>query len=186
MKTIDFPYVRLHFRTPGTPLPGEIQFAIGSCTYGALLVARSNDGICAIFLGDDFTSLEKQLAEAFPASILEESPSSLKLDLEQVTTFIDAPANATPLNLVVGGTAFQQRVWQSLCAIPAGTTRSYTDIAKSLGDPGGARAVAGACAANVLAIAIPCHRVVRIDGAISGYRWGPERKHSLLRRERQE
>ncbi len=186
MTTNTLAKIRLHFRAPDAPLLEKIQFAIGSCVYGALLVARSDDGICAIFLDDDSTKLEAQLAGAFPESLREESPSALKYDLEQVVTFINTPDQATQLDLVVGGTAYQQRVWEFLCRIPAGTTYSYTEIAESLGDPDGARAVAGACAANVLAIAIPCHRVIRSDGSISGYRWGVERKRRLLGKERQQ
>lgn len=184
METITASNVRLHFRIPGTMPTGTVRYAVGSCQQGALLVARSGDGVCAIFIGDQADPLREQIALAFPGKRLEEASAALEADLRTVAVLIDEPASETRLDLSVGGTPFQQRVWQALCAIPAGQTRSYAEIAQSLGMPDAARAVAGACAANVLAVAVPCHRVVRSDGSISGYRWGVERKRRLLQRER--
>jgi AraC family transcriptional regulator of adaptative response/methylated-DNA-[protein]-cysteine methyltransferase len=176
--------VRLNFRTPGAAEPNAVQYGIGSCSQGVLLVARSTAGICAIFIGDTIADLREQIALAFPTSTLDDFTEAMQHDLVQVATFIDEPASHTPLDLSVGGTLFQQRVWQVLCEIPAGLTRSYAEIAQLLDSPDAVRAVAGACAANMLAIAIPCHRVIRSDGSISGYRWGAERKRSLLKKER--
>lgn len=183
MNTATATTVTLHWRAPETGAPDHIHYAIGNCTLGALLVARSTRGICAIFLDDSADGLRRQLARAFPTARSEPAPAALQHELAQVVRFIDDPAAAAQLDLDIGGTPFQQRVWRELAAIPAGRTHSYSDIAQRIGAPAAVRAVAGACAANVLAVAIPCHRVTRRDGSISGYRWGVQRKHALLLRE---
>src|SRR5690606_38848585 len=148
-----------------------------------VLAARSQDGICALFLGDDAAALRDQLDQAFPGMALTEDNRALSHDLHQIIAFLDKGAADAMIPLDVGGTAFQQAVWRALCDIPCGQTRSYTELALSLGVPRAVRAVGGACAANVLAVAIPCHRVVRSDGAISGYRWGVARKRARLANE---
>ena len=163
----------------------EIRFAIGRCTLGNLLVACSERGVCAILMGDDADALVKDLQDRFPRAVLLGGDAEFEQLVASVVGFVEAPALGLDLPLDVRGTAFQQRVWQALQRIPAGQTASYTEIAQRIGAPGSSRAVAGACAANALAVAIPCHRVVRSDGALSGYRWGVERKRALLDRERQ-
>ncbi|KLU27936.1 cysteine methyltransferase [Caballeronia mineralivorans PML1(12)] len=145
-----------------------------------VLIGRSRQGICAIFLGENAQELYDQLAVAFPDVELTADRQSLLGELGQVVAFIDKDIAEGVINLDIGGTPFQQEVWQALCGIPAGQMRSYSEIAQHLGVPEAVRAVASACAANVLAIAIPCHRVVRSDGTISGYRWGVDRKRALL------
>lgn len=161
----------------------EILFAIGECTLGAILVAQSQQGICAILLGDDPEGLLHDLQDQFPKARLIGGDERFEQRVAQVVGFIEAPALGLDLPLDIRGTAFQQRVWQALCTIPAGSTASYSEIAQRIGSPRAVRAVAGACAANTLAVAIPCHRVLRQDGALSGYRWGVERKRALLERE---
>ncbi|MDD5581515.1 MAG: bifunctional DNA-binding transcriptional regulator/O6-methylguanine-DNA methyltransferase Ada [Methylobacter sp.] len=161
----------------------EIRFAIGECSLGAILVAMSARGVCAIALGDDPDALVRELQDRFPHAELIGGESEFEQLVAKVVGFIEAPALGLDLPLDIQGTAFQQRVWQVLREIPAGVKVSYTDIAQQIGSPKSVRAVAGACAANMLAVAIPCHRVIRNDGAISGYRWGVERKRALLERE---
>ncbi len=163
----------------------EIRFAIGQCSLGAILVAASKRGVCAILLGDEPDALVRDLQDRFPHAILVGSNAEFEQLVAKVVGFVEAPGMGLDLPLDVRGTAFQQRVWQALQEIPAGKTASYTDIAQRIGAPKAVRAVAGACAANALAVAIPCHRVVRIDGGLSGYRWGIERKRALLDREAQ-
>ncbi|MEZ0316736.1 MAG: methylated-DNA--[protein]-cysteine S-methyltransferase, partial [Methylophilaceae bacterium] len=165
----------------------EIRFAIGECALGSILVASSKIGVCAIFLGDDPDRLVRDLQDAFPRARLIGGDQDYEQLAARVVGYIEAPDSNSEqfrhLPLDIRGTAFQQRVWQALREIPAGKTVSYTDIAQLIGSPKAIRAVAGACAANTLAVAIPCHRVVRNDGAISGYRWGVERKRELLKME---
>jgi AraC family transcriptional regulator of adaptative response/methylated-DNA-[protein]-cysteine methyltransferase len=161
----------------------EMRFAIGECSLGSILVAQSGRGICAILLGDDPEALARDLQDRFPRARLIGGDREYEKLVAEVVGFVEAPALGLDLPLDVRGTAFQQRVWQALRRIPAGKTASYTEIAKRIGSPRSARAVAGACAANALAVAIPCHRVVRNDGGLSGYRWGVERKRALLKRE---
>lgn len=168
------------FRTPGSQVEGPIRFAIGRTVLGKVIVGRSQRGICAILLGSDVQALRDLLAAAFPATELQADQDALERELNQVVAFIDKDSSEGIVNLDIGGTLFQQKVWHALCGIPVGRTRSYAEVARDLGVPEAVRAVAGACAANVLAIAIPCHRVVRSDGSISGYRWGVERKRTLL------
>jgi len=164
----------------------EIRFAVGQCSLGAILVARSDRGVCAISLGDDPDELARDLQDRFPRARLIGDDAEFAQLVANVVGFVEAPRLGLNLPLDVQGTAFQQRVWQALRDIPAGRTASYADIARCIGAPSSVRAVAHACAANALAVAIPCHRVVRSDGALSGYRWGVERKRALLARETQE
>jgi AraC family transcriptional regulator of adaptative response/methylated-DNA-[protein]-cysteine methyltransferase len=157
-----------------------IRFAVGQCTLGAILVAATERGICAILIGDDPACLVRDLQDRFPRAELVGGDAAFEQTVARVVGFVEAPNIGLALPLDVRGTAFQQRVWQALREIPAGQTVSYAELARRVGLPTGARAVAGACAANAIAVAIPCHRVVRNDGAISGYRWGVERKRALL------
>ncbi len=161
-----------------------IRFAVGQCSLGAVLVARSQRGVCAIMLGDDPEGLVRELQDQFPRAELIGGDARFEALVARVVGFVEAPGTGLDLPLDVRGTAFQERVWRALRDIPAGSTASYAEIARRIGMPGAARAVARACAANPLAVAIPCHRVVRRDGSPSGYRWGAERKRELLRRER--
>jgi AraC family transcriptional regulator, regulatory protein of adaptative response / methylated-DNA-[protein]-cysteine methyltransferase len=161
----------------------DIRFAVGECSLGSILVARSERGVCAILLGDDPAALARDLQDRFPKANLMGGDRAFEKLVAQVVGFVEAPGIGLDLPLDVRGTAFQQRVWQALRKIPAGRTASYAAIAKRLGSPKAVRAVAQACAANPIAVAIPCHRVVRNDGALSGYRWGVERKQALLERE---
>ncbi|MGH8120458.1 MAG: bifunctional DNA-binding transcriptional regulator/O6-methylguanine-DNA methyltransferase Ada [Gammaproteobacteria bacterium] len=170
-----------NFRAGGTNT--EIRFAIGECSLGSILVACSARGVCAILLGDDPDALVRDLQDRFPRSHLIGGERGFEQLVAKVVGFVEAPAIGLDLPLDVRGTAFQQRVWQALRKIPAGTTASYAEIARRIGAPKSVRAVAQACAANTLAVAIPCHRVVRNDGGLSGYRWGVERKRALLERE---
>lgn len=160
-----------------------IRFAVDECSLGAILVAASDQGICAISLGDDPDPLARDLQDQFPKARLIGGDRSFKQWISQVIGFVDNPQTDLDLPLDIRGTAFQQRVWQALREIPAGSTVSYTELARRIGTPKAVRAVAGACATNKLAVAIPCHRVVRTDGSLSGYRWGIERKRRLIERE---
>lgn len=161
---------------------GRLRVAVGHCALGALLVARSERGLCAILLGDDTAALVGELQARFPQAERVDDAAGGGL-LAQVAEFVEAPRRGLDLPLDLRGTAFQQRVWQVLREIPAGSTLSYAELAARIGAPSAVRAVAGACAANVLAVAIPCHRVLRSDGGLSGYRWGVARKRALLERE---
>ncbi len=161
----------------------KIHFAIGDCSLGAILVARSLKGLCAILLGDEPEALLQDLQDRFPHAQLLGGDKRFEQQVAEVIRFVDSPQIGLKLPLDVRGTAFQQRVWQALRKVPPGQTVSYAEIARTIGAPRATRAVAQACAANALAVAIPCHRVVRQDGALSGYRWGVERKRALLDRE---
>ncbi|NIJ64238.1 AraC family transcriptional regulator of adaptative response/methylated-DNA-[protein]-cysteine methyltransferase [Sphingomonas leidyi] len=161
----------------------EIRFAIGATSLGAILVASSTRGVAAILLGEDPDALVRDLQDRFPRAALIGADSDYEALVARVVGLIEQPGLGFDLPLDVRGTVFQQRVWQALREIPAGATVSYAEIARRIGSPKAVRAVAGACAANQLAVAIPCHRVVRNDGALSGYAWGVERKRSLIERE---
>lgn len=163
----------------------SIRFAIAQCSLGALLVAQSERGVCAILLGDDPEALLHDLQDKFPKAELIGADAEFEQWVAKVVGFIEAPALGLDLPLDLRGTAFQERVWQALRSIPAGSTASYAEIAQRIGAPRAVRAVAQACAANSLAVAVPCHRVVRSNGNLSGYRWGVERKQALLAREQQ-
>jgi AraC family transcriptional regulator of adaptative response/methylated-DNA-[protein]-cysteine methyltransferase len=161
-----------------------IRFAMAQCTLGALLVAASSRGVCAIAMGDDAEALVRDLERRFPAAVLAGGDRRFEQWVAQVIGFIEAPGTGLDLPLDIRGTAFQRRVWQALRRIPVGKTISYAALAQRIGQPSAVRAVARACASNPLALAVPCHRVVRTDGSLSGYRWGVERKRELLERER--
>lgn len=161
----------------------EIRFAIGQCSLGSILVAQSEGGVCAILLGDDPDELARDLQDRFPRANLIGDDGEFEQLVSKVVGFVEAPALGLDLPLDVRGTAFQQRAWQELREIPVGETASYTDIADRIGSPGSAKEVSEACAANALAVAIPCHRVVKKDGALSGYHWGVNRKRALLEKE---
>jgi AraC family transcriptional regulator of adaptative response/methylated-DNA-[protein]-cysteine methyltransferase len=163
----------------------DIHFAVGQCSLGAILVAQSKRGVCAILLGDDPHQLVCDLQDQFRRANLIGADNNFEQLIAKVVVIIEAPAIGFDLPLDVRGTAFQERVWQALGEIPLGSTASYADIAQRIGAPKAVRAVAQACGANRLAVAIPCHRVVRSDGNLSGYRWGVERKRQLLDRETQ-
>lgn len=160
-----------------------IRFALGECSLGSILVAASDKGICAISLGDDPGKLARDLQDRFPKARLVGGDRDFERTVAIVVGFVEAPAVGLDLPLDVRGTAFQQRVWNALREIPVGATTSYAQLAKRIGLPTAARAVASACAANAIAVAIPCHRVVRTSGSLSGYRWGVPRKRTLLKRE---
>jgi AraC family transcriptional regulator of adaptative response/methylated-DNA-[protein]-cysteine methyltransferase len=172
------------FRAGGSG--ASIRFAIGESWLGPVLVATSDKGICAILLGNDPNQLARELQDRFPkAHFIGDDPAFEQL-VARVVGFIEEPSAGLDLPLDIRGTAFQQRVWEALRQIPAGSTASYAEIAERIGQPRSVRAVAQACGANHLAVAIPCHRVVRTDGSLSGYHWGVERKGQLLKRERRE
>lgn len=161
----------------------EIKFAVGQCSLGAILVASSKKGVVSILLGNDPDALVRNLQDRFPKARLVGADRDYEALVARVVGFVEAPGIGLDLPLDVRGTAFQQRVWQVLQKIPVGETVSYIEVARRIGSPKAVRAVAGACAANNLAVAIPCHRVVRKDGALSGYAWGIERKRELIEKE---
>jgi O-6-methylguanine DNA methyltransferase len=163
----------------------EIAFSIGESALGAVLVARSTDGVCAILIGSVAAELESDLATRFTHSKLVRNDRKLSDDLGKILRFIETPSDGLNLRLDIRGTPFQQRVWEALLRIPPGSIVTYGALANRIGKPGAVRAVANACAANAIALAIPCHRVVRSNGTLSGYRWGVERKRALLAREAQ-
>ena len=169
------------FRAGAAGVP--IRFAVGQCSLGAILVAATPKGICAILLGDDAGELLGDLQRRFRGADFIGGDAEFERWVATVIGFVEAPALGLDLPLDIRGTAFQQRVWEALRAIPAGSTVGYAELAERVGLPRGARAIAQACAANPIAVAIPCHRVVRSDGELSGYRWGIARKRTLLERE---
>ena len=173
--------------TPGAYRKGgagaEIRFAVGPCSLGEVLVAATEVGVCAILLGDNPDTLVRDLERRFANARLIGADEAFETLVAKAVGLVERPAAPVELPLDIRGTAFQRRVWEALRAIPAGQTRSYGEVAAGLGVPAAVRAVAGACAANPLAVAIPCHRVVRLGGGLSGYRWGIERKRALLARE---
>ena len=161
-----------------------IRFAVGESSLGSILVAQTDRGVCAILLGDDPDMLLAELERRFPRADLLGGGAGFEQVVATVVGFVESPCVGLDLPLDIRGTAFQQRVWNALRTIPPGETASYKQIAEKIGSPTSTRAVAQACGANSIAVAIPCHRVVRTDGGISGYRWGVERKRALLDRER--
>lgn len=160
-----------------------IRFAIGACWLGFVLAAATARGVCAILLGNDRARLSEELRAIYPGAVLAGPDTAFDALLAQVVRLIDAPAHPGAVPLDIRGTAFQRRVWDALLAVPPGSTVTYTELARRIGAPTSARAVGSACAANTLAVAVPCHRAVRADGGLSGYRWGVERKRALLDRE---
>ncbi len=161
----------------------SIRYAIGDCWLGKLLAAATDRGVCAILIGDDSEALEQDLRRRFGEAQIVQGGPEFSDTLKAVIALAEAPGRPSALPLDIKGTAFQAKVWQALGSIPAGATASYGEVAKAIGEPKAMRAVARACADNPLALAIPCHRVVRTDGGLSGYRWGPERKRAILERE---
>jgi len=172
------------FREGGTDT--DIFFAIGECSLGSILVAQSEKGVCSILIGDDPQLLLRDLQDRFPKANLIGDESHYQEMIAKVVGLIENPGVGLDLPLDIRGTAFQQRVWNALQQIPPGSTATYAEIAAKIGRPKAVRAVAQACGANALAVAIPCHRVIRNDGSLSGYRWGVERKRVLLEREAHE
>ena len=160
-----------------------IRFAVGECSLGAILVAATDKGVCAIEFDDDPERLVRNLQDRFPNARLVGGDEAFEQLVAKVVGFVDAPARGLDLPLDIRGTAFQRRVWDAIRDIPAGSTASYAEIARRIGVPKAVRSVAQACASNAIAVAIPCHRVVRTDGSVSGYRWGVARKRALLARE---
>lgn len=160
-----------------------LSYAISDCELGKVLVARSAKGVCCILLGDNAEYLMLDLADRFPKSTLITSEVVVKNDITKVLRYIAKPSDGIHLELDMRGTPFQRRVWEKLKAISAGRTVSYMELAKWISPLANPRAVAGACAANPIALAIPCHRVVRSNGDLAGYRWGIERKRELIRKE---
>ena len=161
----------------------DIRFAVGECSLGAVLVASSSKGVAAILLGGDPDRLVRELQDRFPKAKLIGADRDYEALVARVVGFIEAPEQGLDLPLDIRGTAFQQRVWRALQDIPVGRTVSYAELARRIGSPKAVRAVAGACAANSIAVAIPCHRVVRNDGSLSGYAWGVDRKRALIAKE---
>lgn len=160
-----------------------LRFAVDACSLGLLLVAATDKGLCAILFGETRPALEADLRRRFPRAEIRPGDRDFHRVIRAVIRFVEAPGTGLELPLDLQGTAFQRRVWTALRDIRAGSTASYAQIGERIGAPGSARAVAQACAANALAVAVPCHRVVRADGGLSGYRWGVERKRALLDRE---
>ena len=169
-----------HYRAGGAQT--DIRFAVGECSLGSILVAQSERGICAILLGDDPDDAGARFTGPFPAGQADRRGRRVRAARRARWSVLSKRRRWDSIcRSMCRGTAFQQRVWQALRKIPAGSTASYTDIARHIGAPNAVRAVAQACGANALAVAIPCHRVVRNDGALSGYRWGVERKRAAAR-----
>jgi O-6-methylguanine DNA methyltransferase len=160
-----------------------LSYATGECALGRVLVARSVNGVCAILIGADHDKLEADLAARFPQATLVANEAVVHDDLTKVIRFVDKPAEGFHLTLDMRGTPLQRRVWEKLRAIPAGRTVTYAELARWMSPLASVRVVAGACAANPIALAIPCHRVVRSNGDLAGYRWGIERKRELIRKE---
>src|SRR5262245_34772807 len=160
-----------------------LSYVTGECALGRVLVARSVNGVCAILIGADHDELEADLAACFPQATLVANEAVVHDDLAKVIRFVDKPAEGFHLTLDMRGTPLQRRVWEKLRAIPVGRTVTYTELARWISPLTSARVVACACAANPIALAIPCHRVVRSDGDLAGYRWGLDRKRELIRKE---
>jgi AraC family transcriptional regulator, regulatory protein of adaptative response / methylated-DNA-[protein]-cysteine methyltransferase len=182
-RAYDHVSIGMPLRTYLDGAPGQvIRHCHAGSSLGCVLIAMTHRGICMIEFGDP-DELEAELARRFPDATLVEADDDLRDLVRRVLALIDEPASSHALPLDVRGTAFQQRVWTALATIPAGETISYSALARAIGKPGAARAVASACAANHLAVAIPCHRVVNAAGGLAGYRWGLDRKQALLDRE---
>ncbi|HVV72703.1 MAG TPA: bifunctional DNA-binding transcriptional regulator/O6-methylguanine-DNA methyltransferase Ada [Verrucomicrobiae bacterium] len=162
----------------------KIQFSVNPCSLGYVLAAASQKGVCAIFLGDAPEKLRAELKARFREALLIPADRGFDRTVKAVLRLVETPAASLSLPLDIRGTAFQQRVWRALAEIPPGCTANYSEIARQIGSPKAVRAVASACASNSIALAIPCHRVVRATGELAGYRWGVERKRALLERER--
>jgi len=174
----------LNFRPAGASLVGPVKYAIGQYREGVVVLARSQDGLCAIFLADKAEELCDELRVSFPTHSIREAVGELRQELSNVVALLEGRECESDMRLDIAGTAFQQQVWKALCAIPSGEARTYGQITRSIGASHSSRAVANACAANRLAVAVPCHRAVRGDGKSSGYRWGSSRKSALQAAER--
>ena len=168
-------------------LPEHLCYATGHCRFGGLLLAVSDDGVAAILLGDEDAAMLADLQQRFPSATLKQDRKGLEQDMQTLLAYVDHPLGRLQLQrpLAARGSEFQKRVWAELSRIPAGQTITYTELARRVGKPAAVRAVAGACAANPLAMVVPCHRVLRSDGGISGYRWGVDRKFRLIELERE-
>ncbi len=162
-----------------------IAYSVGESAFGNILVARDAQGVCAILIGSGPMELKSDLATRFPQSELVRDDRELDDDLQKVLRFVETPSSGLTLELAMRGTPFQQRVWEELITVLPGQIITYAALAARIGQPTAIRAVAKACAANAIALAIPCHRVVRSNGSLSGYRWGVERKRALLEKEGQ-
>ena len=173
----------ISFDAPEMKETEEIIFSIGESDIGCVLVARTNAGICSILMGANGDELRGELSSRFPDSMLVRNDETVRSDLEKVTRLIATPSEPLDLPLDIRGTRFQRRVWEALLTVRPGAVITYAALARRIGEPNAVRAVAQACANNPLAVAIPCHRVVRVDGALGGYRWGIERKRALIKRE---
>jgi AraC family transcriptional regulator of adaptative response/methylated-DNA-[protein]-cysteine methyltransferase len=178
--TITFtkPQTRAEAATDGRE---TLSYAVGKSTLGSVLMASSAKGVAAILIGDDIPVLVAELRASFPDVALRAVDDDRLIG--RVVGLVEDPSGSIDLPLDIRGTPFQEKVWAALRTIPAGATATYSDLAARVGDPKAVRAVASACAANKLAVAIPCHRVLRTDGSLSGYRWGVERKRALIERE---
>jgi AraC family transcriptional regulator of adaptative response/methylated-DNA-[protein]-cysteine methyltransferase len=170
------------FRKGGAGM--QIKYVCGKCWLGTVIVASTDKGICSILLGDDTETLVGDLNRRFKNAEITPGDENLKAQIDDVIAFVETPARGLDLPLDVQGTAFQQRVWSALRDIKPGSTATYSDVAEAIGRPMASRAVATACASNAIAVVIPCHRVVRSDGSLSGYRWGVDRKRALIDREK--
>jgi AraC family transcriptional regulator, regulatory protein of adaptative response / methylated-DNA-[protein]-cysteine methyltransferase len=175
-------------RRESTPSPANapveiLAYATGECALGKVLVARSHNGVCAILMGSDRAELQADLAARFPQTTLVANETVIRDDLAKVIRFLDKPAEGLDLSLDMRGTPFQRRVWERVRSIPVGRTATYTELARWISPLASPRTVAGACAANPIALAIPCHRLLGSNGDLAGYRWGIERKRELIRKE---
>jgi len=174
-------------RVPNTRHPNDIveviSYAAGECALGRVLIARSAAGVCAILIGDAHEEVAENLATRFPKAELVADEAVVRDDLARVIRFVDKPSEGLHLPLDMRGTAFQRRLWEKLRAIPVGRTVTYMELARWISPLASARVIAGACATNTIALAIPCHRVIRTNGDLAGYSWGIERKRELIRRE---
>jgi AraC family transcriptional regulator of adaptative response/methylated-DNA-[protein]-cysteine methyltransferase len=178
---VDSTQVRRHAGLTG----GIVRFDVGRCSLGTILVAATDRGVCAVSLGENADLLLRELQANFTPTERASNDPGFGAWMAAIIQCVEHPWEDCPVPLDLQGTPFQQRVWQLLREIPAGTTTTYTELAHRLGKPNGVRAVGSACAANQVAVVIPCHRVVRRDGDLAGYRWGIERKRRLLQRERE-
>lgn len=173
--------------TPGEYRRGAagvpVSYSVHSTRFGQVLVASTQKGVCAVLLGDDSEQLIRDLSAEFPAAVLSEAEPDSGTRIRDFIAYLEGKHSRLTLPLDLHGSTFQLRVWKALQEIPAGETRTYSDVARAIGEPKSARAVARACASNKTAVVVPCHRVVRSDGSLSGYRWGPDRKRRLLQME---
>jgi methylated-DNA-[protein]-cysteine S-methyltransferase/AraC family transcriptional regulator of adaptative response/methylated-DNA-[protein]-cysteine methyltransferase len=178
--------LRLVPAEPANTAPDVLLFGVGDTALGKVLLARSDKGVCAILLGDDASELEADLAHRFPEATRVENEAMVRDDMAKVLRYAENPSQGLDLVLDMRGTPLQRRIWQQICAIPVGKTMSYMHLARLINNvypKVAARVVANACAANPIALAVPCHRVIRTDGELAGYRWGSERKRDLIEQE---